>query len=201
MTVIIGLTGSIATGKTTVSKMFEQLNIPVVDADKIAREVVEPGKEAFKKIVQSFGNTILHEDDTLNRKALGEIVFNDKEKLETLNNIVHPAIREEMARQKQMHIDAEESSVVLDIPLLYENKLEHLVDKIVVVYIDESIQLERLMKRDKSTKEEALSRISSQIPIKDKVDRADATINNNGTIEQTYEQLKDLLTRWDIPLE
>lgn len=201
MTVIIGLTGSIATGKSTISEMFNQLNIPVIDADKIAREVVEKGQKAFNTIVDTFGKEILHEDGSLNRKALGDIVFNDETERAKLNNIVHPAIREEMERQKQLHIDAKKPCIVLDIPLLFENKLEHLVDKIVVVYVSQSVQLERLMKRDNSTEQEALSRINSQIPIDEKKKLADATINNNGTIEQSYEQLKQLLKQWNITID
>lgn len=198
MTLIIGLTGSIATGKSTISKMFEQLNIPVIDADKIAREVVERGKDALNEIVESFGKEILNDDGTLNRKALGAIVFNDKKKLNKLNSIIHPKIREEMNRQKEQHITANEQCVVLDVPLLFENKLTHMVDNILVVYVDEDVQLKRLMSRDNSTEEEALSRIKSQIPISEKVERADASIDNNGTVEQSFEQLKNILKKWNI---
>lgn len=198
MTVVIGLTGSIATGKSTISNMFKRLNIPVVDADVIAREVVEPGTETLQHIVNAFGQSVLLADGTLNRKALGNIVFNNKKKLNELNDIIHPAIRNEMNRQKEMYVARNVPCVVLDIPLLFENKLDYLVDKIVVVYVDETVQLKRLMERDQSTKEEALSRIKSQIPIKEKISRADATIDNNGTVEQSFEQLKEILKRWKI---
>lgn len=198
MTLVIGLTGSIATGKTTISNMFQQLNIPVIDADQIARDVVQPGETALKKIADVFGQSILHEDGSLNRQALGDIVFNDKEKLETLNNIIHPAIRKEMTRQKESYIKKDVPCVVLDIPLLFENKLEYLVNKIIVVYVNEQVQLERLMARDKSTKEDALSRIKSQISIEKKKDKADAVINNNDTIEHSFHQLKDILNKWQI---
>src|SRR5699024_6221697 len=148
------------------------------------------------KIVETFGDSVLLDDKSLDRKALGNIVFKDKEKLTMLNKIMHPAIREEMNKQKQVHVDAQTQCVVIDVPLLFENKLTHLVDKIIVVYVDESVQLERLMARDGSTKEEALSRIHTQIPVKDKLDHAHAAINNNGTVEQSYEQLLKILKDW-----
>lgn len=201
MTLIIGLTGSIATGKSTISAMFEELNIKVLDSDKIARDVVEPGKDAYNNIIKVFGKSILHEDGTLNRKSLGTIVFNDKNKLKQLNQIVHPAIRSEMNRKKDEYIQAKEQCIVLDIPLLFENKLTHLVDKILLVYVDEDVQLNRLMDRDKSTKEEALSRINAQIPISEKIEKSDEVIDNNGTIEQSYDQLINILKKWNINVD
>lgn len=198
MSLVIGLTGSIATGKSTVSNMFKQLNIPVIDADQIARDVVEPEQVALKEIVEAFGTNILHDDGSLNRKALGDIVFNDKEKLEILNGIVHPAIRNEMNRQKEMYLAQNIPCIVLDIPLLFENKLDYLVDKILVVYIDEETQLKRLMDRDQSTREDAMSRIKSQISIEVKKEKAHEVINNSGTVEESFKQLKEILKNWHV---
>lgn len=120
MALIIGLTGSIGTGKSTIANKFRDLDIPVVDADLIAREVVEPGKDAYQDIVATFGKEILQNDKTLDRKALGNIVFNNEAKRKQLNAIIHPAIRKEMVRQRDEWVRNGKECVVLDIPLLYE---------------------------------------------------------------------------------
>lgn len=198
MGIVIGLTGSIATGKSTVASMFMDLGIPVIDADRIAREVVEPGEEAYKKVVETFGEEILLEDRSLNRPKLGRIVFSDEEKRNQLNSIVHPAIRKRMLEKRDAYLKNGEDCVVLDIPLLFESKLEHFVDKIIVVYVDEDVQLKRLLERNQLTKEEALQRIRSQMPVKDKIELADAVIDNNGTIEHSFKQLKEILQKWDV---
>ncbi|MEI3606025.1 dephospho-CoA kinase [Pseudogracilibacillus sp. SE30717A] len=200
MTLIIGLTGSIGTGKSLISNQFRKLNIPVVDADLIAREVVEPGQKAYTKIVETFGEDILHDDDTLDRKALGNIVFNDQEKRKKLNAIIHPAIRKEMLKQRDEYVQQGELCVVLDIPLLYESGLTHYVDKVIVVFVEPEVQVKRIISRDNSTEEEARSRINSQIPVADKVNKADAVIDNNGSKEESYKQLEDILKQWGIIL-
>src|SRR5690625_3642877 len=122
MALIIGLTGSIASGKSTISSMFSEFNIPVVDADKIAREVVQPGEKAYIEIVKAFGDKILKEDLTIDRKKLGSIIFADDDKRHQLNSIIHPAIRETMTFQKDQYIQSGEKCIVLDIPLLFESK-------------------------------------------------------------------------------
>lgn len=198
MTLIIGLTGSIGTGKSTIANKFKQLNIPVVDADIIAREVVEPGKDAYNKIVAAFGEQILQQDKTLDRAKLGEIVFGNEEKRNTLNSIIHPAIRQEMIRQRDEHVAKNVPCVVLDIPLLYESKLTDFVEKIIVVTVERDVQLERILSRDDITKKEALQRINSQIPVSEKEKLADAVIDNNGTIAQSEEQLVHILTEWKV---
>jgi len=198
MATIIGLTGSIGTGKSTISKMFDQLDFPVVDADQIAREVVEPERKAYHKIVATFGEKILQENRTIDRKVLGEIIFGDEVKRKQLNEIIHPAIRKEMLAQKEQYIKNGAHCVVLDIPLLFESKLTHFVDKIIVVYVDPDTQLQRIIERDKRSKEVALQRINSQIPVSKKVKLADATINNNGTKEDSFIQLKKILKKWNL---
>ena len=198
MSLVIGLTGSIATGKSTVAKMFRQLGIPVIDADILAREVVEPGEDAYKEVIETFGEDILLEDKTLNRKQLGEIVFTDETKRKQLNGIVHPAIRKRMLEKRDHFIREGNQCVVLDIPLLFESKLQEFVDKVLVVYADQEIQLQRLMARNEFTEEEAMQRIQSQMPVKEKASLADAVINNNSTKEETYEQLRQLLEKWQI---
>lgn len=198
MSLVIGLTGSIGTGKSTVSKMFKELNIAVIDADLIAKEVVEVNKPAYLEIVKEFGEKVLYENKELNRKALGNIVFNDEKSRKKLNSIVHPAIRQEMLKQKEALMKQEPEAIVMDIPLIYESGLENYVDKILVVYVTEEMQLKRLMERDESTKEEALSRMNSQISIEEKAKRADAIINNNGTVDESYNQLLNILAKWNI---
>ena len=200
MALVIGLTGSIGTGKSTIANKFRELNIPVIDADVIAREVVEPDTETYRKIVETFGEEILHDDRTLNRKALGSIVFSDEHKRKQLNAIIHPAIRKEMLRQRDNWIEKGKECIVLDIPLLYESKLTHFVDKVIVVYVDEDVQLQRIVERDQSSKEEAKRRIAAQIPVAEKAKKADAVIDNNGTKEDSYEQLKKILLDWGIDI-
>jgi len=198
LTLIIGLTGSIATGKSTVSLMFDDFNIPVVDADKVARQVVVPGEPAYKEIVKEFGEAVLKEDQTLDRKELGSIVFADEEKRKKLNSIIHPQIRKKMLHDRDQLVDQGENCVVLDIPLLYESKLTHYVDQVIVVYADPEVQLERLMERDGYSEKEAQQRISSQMSIKEKASLADVVINNNGTKYETYEQLEKVLKEWNV---
>ncbi|TMN21144.1 dephospho-CoA kinase [Lentibacillus cibarius] len=198
MTLIIGLTGSIASGKSTVSLMFDDYQIPVIDADKISREVVMPGETAYEQIVEMFGESILRDDKTIDRKKLGDIVFADEKKRKQLNSVVHPAVRERMLKKRDAKAASGEKCVVLDIPLLFESKLTHLVDKTVVVYVDEEVQLERLMNRDGYSEKEAYQRIHAQMPVKEKAALADAVINNNGTKQASYQQLESLLRVWEV---
>lgn len=198
MVLIIGLTGGIASGKSTISGMFKTLDIPVIDADLISREVVEPGRSAYHEIRSVFGEAILKQDQTLDRKALGDIIFADEEKRQQLNGIVHPAVRKEMLRQRDHYIDQGEKCMVLDIPLLFEGNLTSIVDKTIVVAVDEDVQLNRLIKRDQSTIAEAKQRIRSQMPIREKIKLADAVINNNGTKIESHNQLMKLLKEWQI---
>ena len=198
MTRVIGLTGSIASGKSTVSCMFKDLCIPVIDADQISRDVVEPGEKAYEAIVQAFGRDVLHDDQTIDRKTLGAIVFADDNKRKRLNAIVHPAVREKMLRERDALKKAGASCIVLDIPLLFESGLTHFVDKTIVVAVDEDVQLTRLIERDNYHKTEAKQRIASQMPIKEKAALADAVLDNNGTIAQTRKQLENVLREWHV---
>lgn len=195
---VIGITGSIATGKSTVSNMIKELGFTVVDADIAARVVVEPGQEAYKKIVETFGEEILQPTGEIDRKKLGNIVFNNEEKRLQLNSIVHPAVRKWMNDQKEEAFQRGEQVVFLDIPLLYESKLTHMTDKVMVVYVDEKTQLERLMKRNELSEEEAKARINSQMSIEEKRKLADAVIDNRGSLEETKQQLISILTEWKI---
>ena len=195
---IIGLTGSIASGKSTVAKMMTELGLPIVDADVVARVVVEPGTETLKIIAQNFGDDILLEDGHLNRAKLGDIIFHEPAKRKILNDIMHPAIRAEMLRQRDAFVEAGEKHIVMDIPLLFESKLQHFVERILVVSVKEDVQLRRLMERNALSKEDALARIHSQLPVSEKEKGAHAVIYNNEKLEQTEEQLKKILTHWNI---
>ncbi|KQC46774.1 dephospho-CoA kinase [Geobacillus sp. Sah69] len=197
MAFTIGLTGGIASGKSTVSAMMRELGLPVIDADEAARAVVRPGEESYRQIVAAFGPGILRADGEIDRATLGAIVFNDEQQRKVLNAIVHPAVRKKMLAEKEAHIRSGAKTVVLDIPLLFESGLTHWVDKVLVVYVDDDVQLRRLMARNGFTEEEALARIRSQWPMAEKVKRADAVIDNNGTIEETRRQLLAILHQWD----
>ncbi|MFN2747677.1 MULTISPECIES: dephospho-CoA kinase [Bacillus] len=196
MTLVIGLTGGIASGKSTVAQMFQQAGITVVDADVIAKEAVEKGMPAYWKIVEAFGDGILLETGDIDRKKLGELVFTNEEKRVQLNEIVHPEVRKAMIKQRDDAVSAGEQFVVLDIPLLYESGLEHLTDKVIVVWVPKELQLKRLMKRNKFNEKEALSRIQAQLPLDEKKKKADAVIDNSGSLKDTEKQLQDLLERW-----
>ncbi|WP_027964282.1 dephospho-CoA kinase [Halalkalibacillus halophilus] len=198
MTLVVGLTGSIATGKSTISAMFKEWGFPVVDADLIAREVVKPGEKAYRAIVDHFGEEVLEADLTINRKALGKKVFENEEERKALNEIIHPEIRRKMLTERDQYKKQNEALVVMDIPLLFESELFDYVDRVLVVYISPELQKQRLIARDESTEAEALERINAQIPVTEKRDRADAIIDNGGTVEDSKQQLKQLLSEWNI---
>lgn len=195
---IIGLTGSIASGKSAVSTMLKERGYPIVDADEIARQVVEPGTRVIQKIAEVFGGEVIHEDGSLHREKLGALIFGHEENRNKLNAIIHPAIRAEMLRQKEMHVANGANTVIMDIPLLFESKLQSFVEKIIVVTVTPEIQKERLMKRNDLTEQEAGERIGSQLPLSTKEAGADAVIDNNGTLENTAKQLDELLRKWGI---
>ncbi|MER2072118.1 MAG: dephospho-CoA kinase [Psychrobacillus sp.] len=193
---IIGLTGSIASGKSTVSNMLKEMGYPIIDADLVARIVVEKGTDALQAITEVFGEEILTPDGELNRPKLGEIIFSSPAQRKQLNDIMHPAIRAEMMRRKEEMLLAGHPVIIMDIPLLFESKLQSYVDKIIVVTVSEETQLNRLMARNNYSKEEAKARIQSQLPLSIKEKGADAVIYNNGTLESTREQLEKILRAW-----
>ncbi len=195
---IIGLTGSIASGKSTVSHMLKELGYPIVDADLVARQVVEPGSETLQKINEAFDASVILPDGTLDRKKVGDLIFNDPESRKRLNDIIHPAIRKEMLRQRAAYVAEGHQVVIMDIPLLFESQLQHLADKILVVSVTEENQLKRLIKRNGLSENEAAARISSQLPMIIKEAGADAIIYNNGTIEETKWQLNRILEEWNV---
>lgn len=186
----IGLTGGIATGKSTVSSLLVKKGALLVDADAIARDVMLPGNPVLAAVTASFGQGILHEDGTLDRKKLGSIVFGDKIALETLNSISHPEIRKEIRKQMlELETTFPERLVVVDIPLLYESGLESIFEQVWVVYAPRHIQKERLMSRDLLSDGQAEARLQSQMDIEVKRSLADQVIDNSQTLVVTEQQL------------
>ncbi|MYL62810.1 dephospho-CoA kinase [Bacillus hwajinpoensis] len=194
----IGLTGGIASGKSTVAEMIRRYEIPIIDADVMARKVVEPGEPALQEIFRLFGDDMKAEDGGLDRKKLGSVIFKDEEKRKVLNRVLHPAIRKGMLDQAAALKEQGSPHIVFDIPLLFESQLTHMVDQTLLVYVDAKTQLSRLVERDGSTEEEAIDRIQSQMPIEEKKELADNVIDNTGTREETEEQLNNILKKWGI---
>lgn len=184
----IGLTGGIASGKSLVSSYFQELDIPILDADKIYKNLLKTNKLLYNEIKKTFNL----EDFTL--KQLGEIVFDDQIKLKTLNKIAHPYVIRYFAEQLKKMAKTEKF-VVLDIPLLFEAKMESYCDVIICVYVDEIIQIERLMKRNNLLKEEALKRINSQMPLSEKCKISDYVIDNSQERDYTYQQFTEIFNK------
>lgn len=186
MTVIVGLTGGIAMGKTTISQFLKSKAIPVVDADQIAHEILTVD-EVKVKLMDTFGESILDKNQNIDRRKLGPIVFNDQRQLEKLNIIVQPYIRTEIVRQ----LDNFSASkvIVLDAPVLFEQGYEKMVDYLMVIKTSAQIQVERLMQRDSLNEIDAQKRIQAQMPIEEKVKKADIVIDTSGTIEETRSQV------------
>lgn len=192
MSYLIGLTGGIASGKSTVSAWFKEAGITVIDADQIAHLLMAPKEKNWQLIVENFGQEILNPDQTIDRQKLGKIVFNDSKKLTQLNQLVQPAIHEKILQKIVSYTN--EPVVVLDIPLLFEQNYQELVDQIVVVFVDEKTQIDRLKERNNLTQEEALAKINAQMPLSEKKNRADVVIDNSDTIVKTRTQVDQLLS-------
>lgn len=184
---IIGLTGGIASGKTTVSDYLKERGYTVLDADAYSRQTTAKGGPAIPGIIKAFGEDIVDSEGELDRKKLGSIIFNDADKRRELNAIVHPLIRDMMNRDEQKFI--KEGHVFLDIPLLFENGLDARCDFAVTVFVDRDTQIKRLTARNDLTVEEAEARINSQMPLTEKVQRSKYRLDNNGTPEMLYEQI------------
>ncbi len=186
---VIGLTGGIASGKSTVSKMLSELGAYIVDADKLSREVTLPGKPAWQEIIKRFGDSIAEPSGEINRKRLGQIVFADSHARTDLEHITHPRIE---AEAQSAIASAEQSGyrvAVLDAPLLIEVGWHTKVDAVWVVFVDEQTQLTRLRLRDNMEHSDAVSRINAQLPLREKLKHADVVINNSDTLESTKEQV------------
>jgi len=183
---VIGLTGGIASGKSTVSKTLADLGATVIDGDETAHQLMEPHQPVWEEIVNKFGRDILNPDLTIDRVKLGSIVFDDPEQMTILNMITRPKIIESIKNQLQrLKVTRPDAVLVLDIPLLYEARLDKLTDQVWVVWLDRESQIARLQERNGFTREEAEKRINSQMSLAEKARRADVVIDNRGGMEET----------------
>ncbi|XP_037949139.1 dephospho-CoA kinase [Teleopsis dalmanni] len=183
---IVAITGGIATGKTTVSKVFEENGIPVIDADKIAREIVQPGKPCWEKIREIFGDDMLLPNKEINRAALGRLIFSDKDLRMKLNKITHPVIHRAILKDVCKHFMSGRAWIVLDLPLLFETGiLMDFIYKVITVSCDSETQLNRLLIRNELHPEDARKRIESQMPLEKKCEKSHFVIDNCGTIAET----------------
>ncbi|SEM23213.1 dephospho-CoA kinase [Syntrophus gentianae] len=192
----IGLTGSIACGKSTVALLLQEKGAFHIDFDLLAHEVEEPDQPAWQGIVDTFGTEILREDHTLDRARLGQIVFSDRRKLDKLNEIVHPAVFLAWQRRiEEIRAIRPDAVILSDIPLLIELGMQKRVDLVMLVYIPREEQIRRLMLRNGYSLDEAVQRVNSQMPIEDKLDFADIIVNNSGTREQTRAYIEKIWPR------
>lgn len=190
--IIVGLTGSVGSGKSTVSNFFKDLGAYIIDWDELARKVTRPHSKAWKEIVDCFGKGVLNDDLTIDRQELADIVFSDKEKLTKLNRIVHPEVfQEDEGITSEIRSHDPGALIIKDIPLLFEVTTPIFVDKVIVVCASEETQLRRLERKGINRKE-AQRRIESQLPLEEKTESADFVINNNGQLEETKRQVEDI---------
>lgn len=189
---VIGLTGGIASGKSTVSELLSVFGFKVVDADKAAREAVKKGNKGLAQVREVFGDEAIDENGEMNRRYMGDLVFNHPEKRLELNAIIHPIVRDIMEEEKQEYLK-QGYNVIMDIPLLFENELENTVDEVWVIYTSESIQMDRLMQRNNLSLEDAKARVYSQISIDKKSRMADHVIDNLGDKLELKQNLERLL--------
>ena len=183
--ILVGLTGGVATGKSTVAKMFEHCGAIVIDADQLAREVVQPGKPAWRGIIRRFGRSVVNQDRTINRQVLGQIVFQNRTKLRQLERIIHPRVaREQIRLTREAARKDRHAVVVYDVPLLFEAGIDKRVDRIIVVTADRKTQIARLKKRNGLTRAEALRRIKSQMPLARKKRLANDELDGTSSLKQ-----------------
>jgi dephospho-CoA kinase len=192
--IVLGLTGGIATGKSTVAQMFKQCGAFIIDADQLAREVVRPGKPAWREIVKEFGKNILKPNRSINRRLLAQIVFHDRRRLRTLERIIHPRVANAQQRlARQIAERSPEAVLVYEVPLLFESGAHKRVDKIVVVTADRETQIASLKRRDGLTRAEALRRIKHQMPLARKVRRADVVLDGTGNKPTVRKEVRRLI--------
>jgi dephospho-CoA kinase len=190
---LLGVTGGIASGKTVVAKMLEGLGAPLIDFDVLARQVAEPGKPAFTQIVDYFGKEVLQGDGTLDRKKLSKIVFQDTEKRNQLEGFTHPPIYEAFLKRVRAITEKDPEAIIQAVvPLLIEKNLQSIFDKVLVVYVPEEQQIERLVERDGISRKEAAHMLKAQLPINEKLAYADFVVNNEGSMEETKRQVEEV---------
>ena len=190
---VVGLTGGIASGKSTVSNLFKISGVPVIDADDVARQVVEKGTAGLTALVNRFGESLLNADGTLNRTELGRKMFSNDEIRKEVNDILQPLIRQEITGKMKDYQEQGKSLIVIDLPLLFEMEYENLCDDIIVVAVSVETQIARLEKRNGYTRQEALERIKSQMPLEEKVKRATIVWSNEGTLQELEQKVHQWL--------
>lgn len=194
MTRIIGITGGIASGKSTVTEFLRQQGYQVIDADQVVHELQEPGGRLYQALLSTFGSVILQEDGHLDRPKLGAMIFGNPQLLAQSSQIQNQIIREELACRRELLVETEDI-FFMDIPLLFELQYEDWFDQIWLVDVMEEIQLNRLMSRNVLSQEEAEKRIAAQLSLKEKRKRADVLIDNNGSLEETRRQIRDAIQK------
>ena len=190
---VIGLTGGIASGKTTVSNLFKISGVPVIDADLVARQVVEKGTDGLIALVNHFGEAVLNTDGTLNRTELGKRMFSEESIRREVNDILQPLIRKEITSKMTSYKEQGKKLIVLDLPLLFEMHYENLCDDIIVVAVSVETQIARMEKRNGYTRQEALERIQSQMPLEEKVKKATIVWSNEGTLQELEQKVHQWL--------
>ena len=190
---VLGLTGNIGCGKSSVSTIFMENNIKVVDADIVARQIFDD-KNLLNEVFSTFGKSIRNQDGSLNRRALGNIVFNDDEKLILLNNLTHPKIKQKILSKVEEYKNQGEKIVVIDAALLIEDDYIPYIDKLILVTCKKDIQIKRIIARDNCTKEEAISRINSQMSQEERVKFADYIIDNSNSFEELQKKVLELIS-------
>ncbi len=194
---VIGLTGGIACGKSTVSNRLRALGACILDADEMAHELAEPGQALFRAYERHFGAAVLMEDGTLNRKAVGEIVFHHPEERKWMDDTAHPILLDGLKKRMERCRASGKEIVVLDVPLLFEAGWDSFCDEVWVVFVPQETQERRLMQRDRLTAEQARARINAQMSMEEKCRRADVVIDNSGTMDETVRNVEKLFTgRW-----
>ena len=195
MTYVLALTGGIATGKSTADQFFKKKNIPIVDCDKIAHDLMEPKNASWQAIKDNFGEEYLNSDQMINRKKLGQLVFSNKSALNRLNQLTHPLIFDKTIQKIESYQN--EDMVILDAPVYFESGWDkkNIADGILVITLPETVQIDRLKHRNNLTDEEARMRIKSQIPLDKKTQLADFVIENTGTIKELESKLEHLLNK------
>ncbi len=193
---LVGLTGGIASGKSLVARVLRDLGAQLIDADRIAHELLQSHQESWHSVVEHFGRGILLADNSIDRKKLGEIIFHDPEQRAWLNSCLHPKVFDVyMSQVRQMLTRPPDTIVIFDAALLIEAGYHRKMDRLIVVYAEPEQQIERLTKRDNFTKEQALARIRSQMPLSEKRGHADYVIDNTGSRERTIEQTREVFQK------
>lgn len=195
MTQVVGLTGGIASGKSTVSRLLSQVGFPIIDADLVAHRLQQPGQPGFERLVEQFGRSLVAMDGSLDRQRLGQLVFNDQAARSQLNQVMQPLIRDAIMGQLASLKNAVVPTIILDAPLLFEQGYDEDCNLVVVVTVDKATQLARLMERDGLSQAAARARVAAQMPLNEKAARADIVIDNNGDYDHLRQQVARLVKR------